>query len=421
MQTIFYGVKQMRKKRNPAAVKIAQEIIAAYKPESVSEMQDAIKDVFGPMFEAILNGEMENYLGYESNAKTEKATDNRRNGYSDKKLKTSMGETEISVPRDRAAEFESMLIPKHKRDVSEIDRKVLAMYSRGMSTRDISATIDDIYGFKLSAEQISKITDYVLEEQRNWQNRPLQHFYPFVFVDCLYVNVRRDYESKDCAVYTILAYDINGVKDILGLWIQETESKHFWAQIFDEIKSRGVEEIGFISMDGLSGLEDAAKAIFPDVVVQRCIVHLIRNSLKYVPTKDYKEFCAHLKKIYGAPSLKTAKVEFEHFCQVWSKYPGAVAVWQRNFSHVEQLFDFPSAVRKIMYTTNAIEAVNSGFRKVTKRGSFPNDDSVFKALFLRISEFYRKWDSRPVANWALVRNQLLLDERMANLFDKFDH
>ena len=202
MQTIFYGVKQMRKKRNAAAVKIAQEIIAAYKPESVSEMQDAIKDVFGPMFEAILNGEMENYLGYESNAKTEKATDNRRNGYSDKKLKTSMGETEISVPRDRAAEFESMLIPKHKRDVSEIDRKVLAMYSRGMSTRDISATIDDIYGFKLSAEQISKITDYVLEEQRNWQNRPLQHFYPFVFVDCLYVNVRRDYESKDCAVYT---------------------------------------------------------------------------------------------------------------------------------------------------------------------------------------------------------------------------
>ena len=168
-----------------------------------------------------------------------------------------------------------MLIPKHKRDVSEIDRKVLAMYSRGMSTRDISATIDDIYDFKFSAEQISKITDIVLEEQRNWQNRPLQHFYPFVFVDCLYVNVRRDYESKECAVYTILAYDINGVKDILGLWIQDT----FWAQIFDEIKSRGIEAIGFISMDGLSGLEDAAKAIFHDVVIQRCIVHLIRNSL----------------------------------------------------------------------------------------------------------------------------------------------
>ena len=283
----------MRKKRNPAAVKIANDIIAAYKPESVEEMQEAIKDVFGPMFEAILNGEMENYLGYESNSKSEKSTENRRNGYSDKKLKISMGETEISIPRDRASEFESMLIPKYKRDVSEIDRKVLAMYSRGMSTRDISATIDDIYGFKLSAEQISKITDFVLEKQRTWQNRPLKPFYPFIFVDCFYV---RDYESRDCAVYTILAYDVDGKKDILGLWIQETESKHFWMQIFDEIKSRGVQEVGFMCMDGLSGLEDGAKAIFPNVVVQRCIVHLIRNSLKYVPTKDYKFFCADLKK-----------------------------------------------------------------------------------------------------------------------------
>ena len=233
------GVKEMgRKKRNPASVKIANAIIAAYKPESIAEMNEAIKDVCGPMFEAILKGEMENHLGYESNSKLKKATTNRRNGYSDKILKTSMGETEIAVPRDRDAEFESLLIPKHKRDVSDIDRKVIAMYSRGMSTRDISATIDDIYGFKLSAEQISKITDCVLEEQQNWQNRPLKPFYPFIFVDCLFVNIRRDYESRDCAVYTILAYDIDGRKDILGLWIQETENKHFWMQIFDEIKSR---------------------------------------------------------------------------------------------------------------------------------------------------------------------------------------
>ena len=409
-----------RKKRNPASVQIANAIIAAYKPESIAEMNEAIKDVCGPMFEAILKGELENHLGYESNSKLEKTTTNRRNGYSDKILKTSMGETEIAVPRDRDSEFESMLIPKHKRDVSDIDRKVIAMYSRGMSTRDISATIDDIYGFKLSAEQISKITDCVLEEQQNWQNRPLKPFYPFIFVDCLFVNIRRDYESRDCAVYTILAYDMDGRKDILGLWIQETESKHFWMQIFDEIKSRGVQEVGFICMDGVTGLEEGAKAIFPNTVVQRCIVHLIRNSLKYVPTKDYKDFCAHLKKIYGAPSLKAAQVEFERFCQVWSKYPGAVAVWKRNFSNVEQLFNYPSAVRKIMYTTNAIEAVNSGFRKVTKRGAFPNDNSVFKVLYLRITEFYRKWDDRPVANWALVRNQLLLDERFNDLFAKFD-
>ena len=410
----------MRKNRNEPGRKIAEAIIAEYKPQSVAEMQQALKDVFGPMFEAMLNGEMTGYLGYESNDKGEKMTENRRNGYSPKTIKTSMGEREISVPRDRNASFESVILPKHQRDVSSIEGKVLAMYSRGMSTRDISATIDDIYGFKLSAEQISKITDCVLEEQRSWQNRPLKPFYPFIFVDCLYVNIRRDYESRDCAVYTILAYDTNGKKDILGLWIQDTESKHFWMQIFDEIKARGVQEVGFMCMDGLSGLEDGAKTIFPNVVVQRCIVHLIRNSLKYVPTKDYKAFCNDLKKIYGASSLKAAQAEFERFCQVWRKYPGAVAVWQRNFSHIEQLFDYPSAVRKIMYTTNAIEAVNSGFRKVTKRGAFYNDDSVYKILYLRVTEFYRKWDERPVANWALVRNQLLLDERMSTLFDKFD-
>jgi transposase-like protein len=410
----------MRKNRNTPGRRIAEAIIAEYKPQSVAEMQDALKDVFGPMFEAMLNGEMTGYLGYESNEKGEKMTENRRNGYSPKTIKTTMGEREIAVPRDRESSFESVILPKHKYDVSSIEGKVLAMYARGMSMRDISKTIDDIYGFKLSAEQISKITDCVLEEQRNWQNRPLQPFYPFIFVDCLYVNIRRDYESRDCAVYTILAYDKDGKKDILGLWIQDTESKHFWMQIFDEIKARGVQEVGFICMDGLSGLEDGAKAIFPNVVVQRCIVHLIRNSLKYVPTKDYKDFCANLKKIYGAPSLKAAQTEFERFCQIWSKYPGAVAVWQRNFSHVEQLFDFPSAVRKIMYTTNAIEAINSGFRKVTKRGAFPNEDAAFKALYLRITEFYRKWDDRPVSNWALVRNQLLLDERIVALFDKFD-
>ena len=410
----------MRKNRNEPGRKIAEAIIAEYKPQSVVEMQQALKDVFGPMFEAMLNGEMTGYLGYESNDKGEKMTENRRNGYSPKTIKTSMGEREISVPRDRNASFESVILPKHQRDVSSIEGKVLAMYSRGMSTRDISATIDDIYGFKLSAEQISKITDCVLEEQRSWQNRPLKPFYPFIFVDCLYVNIRRDYESRDCAVYTILAYDTNGKKDILGLWIQDTESKHFWMQIFDEIKARGVQEVGFMCMDGLSGLEDGAKTIFPNVVVQRCIVHLIRNSLKYVPTKDYKAFCNDLKKIYGASSLKAAQAEFERFCQVWRKYPGAVAVWQRNFSHIEQLFDYPSAVRKIMYTTNAIEAVNSGFRKVTKRGAFYNDDSVYKILYLRVTEFYRKWADRPVANWTLVRNQLLMDERMTALFDKFD-
>ena len=383
-------------------------------------MQSALKEVFDPMFEAMLNGEMESYLGYEPNSREEKETTNRRNGYFDKSIKTSMGATTIEVPRDRQASFDSIILPKHKRDVSDIENKVLAMYARGMSQRDISATIDDIYGFKLSAEQISKITDYVLEEQQSWQNRTLAPFYPFLFVDCLFVPIKRDYETKECAIYNILGIRVDGRKEILGLWIQDSESKHAWMQIFDELKSRGVQEVGFISMDGVSGLEEGAKAIFPEVVVQRCIVHLIRNSLKYVPTRDFKVFTAHLKKIYGAPSLKACRVEFERFCQVWAKYPGAIAVWKRCFAYVEQLFDYPSAGSKIMYTTNAIEAVNSSFRKVTKRGAFPNDNSVFKLLYLRVVELQKKWASRPVANWSLVRNQLLLNDRLASLFDKFD-
>ena len=409
-----------RKNRDTPGRRIAQAIIAEYKPQSVAEMQAALKEVFGPMFEAMLNGEMESYLGYEPNSREEKETKNRRNGYFDKTIKTSMGETAIEVPRDRQASFDSIILPKHKRDVSDIENKVLAMYARGMSQRDISATIDDIYGFKLSAEQISKITDYVLEEQESWQNRTLAPFYPFLFVDCLFVPIKRDYETKECAIYNILGIRVDGRKEILGLWIQDSESKHAWMQIFDELKSRGVQEVGFISMDGVSGLEEGAKAIFPEVVVQRCIVHLIRNSLKYVPTRDYKVFTAHLKKIYGAPSLKACRVEFERFCQVWAKYPGAIAVWKRCFAYVEQLFDYPSAVRKIMYTTNAIEAVNSSFRKVTKRGAFPNDNSVFKLLYLRVVELQKKWADRPVANWSLVRNQLLLNDRLVALFDKFD-
>ena len=214
-----------------------------------------------------------------------------------------------------------------------------------------------IYGFEISHETISEITDCVLDELNDWQNRPLKKMYTFLFVDCMYVTIRKEYESKSYAVNTILGYDTNGEKDILGLWLNESESKHTWMQIFDELKSRGVEDVLFISMDGVSGLEEGAKAIFKDVVVQRCMVHLIRNSIKYVPSKDYKKFTQSLKKVYGAPSLNACKKAFEQFCQEWSQYPRAVDVWKRNFSHVEQLFDYGSAVRRVMYTTKPRDEV----------------------------------------------------------------
>lgn len=412
----------MRKKRNEtkAGKKLADQIIKEYNPKTVEDMQDALKDIFGPMFETMLQGEMNSHLGYKNNDHGAKSTTNRRNGYGVKTVQTSNGPVDINVPRDRDASFEPHLIPKREKNVSGIEDKVLAMYARGLSQRDIADTIEDIYGFEISHDTISEITDLVIEELEQWQNRPLKEFYTFIFVDCMYVTIRKDYEAKKYAIYTILGYDINGEKEILGLWINETESKNVWMQIFDEIKARGVEDILFISMDGVSGLEDGARAIFPDVKVQRCIVHLIRNSIKYVPSKEYKAFTVALKKIYRAPSLKAARAEFEKFQTAWSAYPGAVDVWKRNFTHIEQLFDYGGEVRRVMYTTNAVESIHSSFRRVTKKGAFPNETALLKVLYLRITELERKWNGSSIRNWALVRNQLMANDEFQKRMLKYE-
>lgn len=410
-----------KNKRSNASMAIAQAIINEYQPKNEEEMQDALKNIFGSMFEAMLQGEMDSHLGYESNDHGPKNTSNRRNGYINKTVKSTYGDISLEIPCDRDVSFEPQAIPKHTKDVSGIEDKVLSMYARGMSQRDIADTIEDIYGFEISHDKISNITDRVIETANEWQSRPLKKFYTFLFVNCLYISIRKEMETKSCAVYVILGYDVNGIKDILDIWIGESEGKHYWMQIFDEIKALGVEDILFISMDGVSVLEEGAKSIFKYAVVQRCIVHLIRNSIKYIPSKDYKTYTAQLKKVYGAASLKAAEAEFERFKQAWSQYPGAVDVWVRNWPHVEQLFNYGSAVRKVMYTTNGIEAVNSSFRKVTKKGSFPSEDAVRKALYLRITALYKKWNGRPVSNWALVRNQLAMDEKIQSRILKYEN
>ncbi len=410
----------MRRKAAKGNERLAREILETYQPKTVAEMQDALKDLFGPMFEAMLQGELDAHLGYESNERGEKTTTDRRNGYSKKTLKTTAGNVEVSVPRDRDGSFTPRLVEKRQRDVSAIEDKVLAMYGKGMSQRDIQETIEDIYGFEISHEAISSITDRVLEELEEWQNRPLKKRYTFVFVDCLYVTLRKDYEAKKCAVYVILGYDIDGKKEILGIWLDETESKHRWMQIFDELKKRGVEDVLYLSMDGVSGLEEGARAVFPHMTVQRCIVHLVRNSLKYIPSRDYKAFTAQLKRFYAAPSLAAARSEFERFKQEWSRYPGAVGVWERSWPHVEQLFHVGSAVRRVMYTTNALESVNASLRIVTRKGAFPNDDALRKLLYLRVKELGKKWGQRPIPNWALVRNQLETDDTICQRIQKYD-
>jgi transposase-like protein len=406
-------------KRDQKSVDLANRIIEEYQPESVEDMQNALKDVFGPMFEAMLKGEMNHHLGYGSNDKDEKESANRRNGYGKKTLRTTSGEVEIATPRDRDGSFDPQLIPKREKDVSALEDKVISMYARGMSQRDIASTVKDIYGFSVSHDMISEITDSVIPELEEWQSRPLSNCYAFVFVDCMFTTIRNEYETKKYAVYTILGYTMEGKKEILGLWLNETESKHKWMQIFDEIKARGVEDIFFIAMDGVSGLEEGSRAIFPDVTVQRCMVHLIRNSIKYVPSKDYKAFTASLKKVYGAQSLKACQSAFESFKQQWSAYPGAISVWERNFNYAEQLFEYGSAIRKIMYTTNAVESIHSSFRKVTKKGAFPHENALLKVLYLRVKELETKWQGGHIQNWSMVMNQLLVHEELEERVQKY--
>lgn len=408
--------------KNPptAGAQIAKQILEKYDIKDAQDIQDVLKQIFGPLFESMLKGEMKNHLGYAEHERFGNDSQNTRNGYTPKTMKTSMGNVPIQVPRDRQGTFEPQVIKKHQRDVSSIESKVLSMYARGMSQRDIATTIEDIYGFKMSHEQISTITDCVMEEVNAWQNRPLAAFYPFTFVDCLYVSLHTDHGVKQVAVYVVLAYDVNGHKEILGLWLNETESKHNWMQIFDELKARGVETLGFLSMDGVSGLEEGAKAIFPKVIVQRCIVHLIRNSLRYIPRKHWTAFTQQLKHMYAAVTVAQAREALVRFQQEWKDYPGAVAVWTNNFAHVEQLYNYGSAVRKVMYTTNAIESVNSSFRKVTQKGAFYDADAVFKILYLRVRELYKKWHNHAIQNWALIRNQLLIDEHMGELMQQYD-
>jgi len=415
-------MKKKEIKRHPAANAIADYIFNNYEIKNARDITDAVKDLFGPLFEKILDAEMEAHLGYEKSSSEPKKTLNRRNGYNLKRIRTSLGETQIKSPRDREGAFEPIIIPKHEKDVAGIEDKVLSMYARGMSQRDISATINDIYGFKLSQDKISTITDMILADVKQWQNRALKPIYAFVFSDCIYVKIKNEKGTVDNkAIYVLLGIDLEGKKEVLGFYGGDTESKTRWLQIFDEIKARGVEDILFLSMDGVSGLEDGVKSIYPQTTVQRCVVHLIRNSIKYIPSKHMKEFCNDCKAFYGAVSLEACEEAFEIFKSKWSKdYPGAVRVWVNNFNHIRQLYSFPSDIRKIMYTTNAIESVNSSLRKVTKKGMFENNEAVFKIFYLRVvKQLAPKWNTVSIQNWAKVLNQLSILDTTCDRIAKY--
>ena len=351
---------------------------------------------------------MNEHLGYEKSSSSPKQTSNRRNGSLKKTVLTKDGQIEIEVPRDREGSFEPRLVPKRTKDVSSIQDKVIAMYARGMSDRDISNTIADIYGFELSPETISNMTEAVKPRLQEWKDRPLKAVYPFVFIDALYVDVKVERTSQKMAIYVAIARDENGVKDVLGFWIRETESAKEWLGIFDELKQRGVRKITVISADGLKGIEQAVETAFGyGTKFQRCIVHMVRNSVQYLPRKHYKEFCADLKAIYAAVSLEAAENAKDTLQAKWGKsYPGAVRVWVDNFRCVAQLFDFPTDIRKIIYTTNVIESVNSALRKVTRfKGCLPSVTALEKLLYLRIQGLTASWTDH-VPGWSAVRAAL---------------
>jgi putative transposase len=388
---------------------LIRELLSDYEINSAEDLNNALKDVFAGTIQDMLEAELDEHLGYEKNESGTKETQDRRNGSQKKKIISHLGENEITVPRDRDGSFQPQIVAKGQKDLTGIEGKVMSMYGKGISTRDMQDIIQDIYGVDLSPETISRIIDHIQPRIEEWQNRELKKLYAFVYVDALYVKVKVDGKACKKAVYAIIGIDADGYKDVLGFWINIEEGAHYWMNIFEEIRQRGVQDILFISIDGLKGLEDGLKAIFSDTVIQRCIVHLMRNSMRYIPSKHYKEFAHDARLIYQAVSLSEAEQRFQEFKTKWeTNYPGAVKIWDTNWGHVEQLFKYPAEIRRMMYTTNCIEGLNSALRKVTNgKAAFPNDLSVMKALFLRTCDLLKKW-TQPVPNWAKVLNQLFV-------------
>lgn len=401
-------------KRNPANKAVIKHLFENYEIKTALDVQEALKDMFAGTLEEMLQAELDAHLGYDKHENVDKGTSNRRNGTSSKTVQSQLGEFDINIPRDRESSFDPKVVQKHQKDVSGIEERILSMYAKGQSQRDITATIQEIYGFDVSHETISKITDKVIPMVQEFRSRPLKKCYPFVFVDAMFVPVKTEAGSGQKALYNMIGIDVDGRKEVIGFWLSEDESSRHWLQILEEIRRRGVEDILVISLDGLSGLEDAIKAIYPKTTTQRCIVHLMRNATRYIPRKRWAEFAKDIKAVYKAVSLDEARTLFESFQEKWRDFQSAVNVWTKNWASVERLFEFPAEIRKIIYTTNTIESYHNQLRKVTNRkGAFPSEMALYKLLFMRIDEIQRTWD-RPVQNWAKVLNQLVIiyDERI---------
>lgn len=386
-----------------------RQIIAENDINSVGDIYTLFKDSFKDMLQELLEAEMDSSIGYTKNNKQDVDSENKRNGYSPKTIKSQYGEFQVDIPRDRAGEFEPKIIPKYQRDISGIEEKIISLYARGMTTRDIHDQLQDLYGIELSADMVSKITDKILPEVKEWQSRPLDPVYPFVFMDAIHYKIREDGRIINRAAYVVLGVTLDGTKDILSITIGANESSKFWPGMLNDLKNRGVKEVLFFCVDGLTGFKEAINAVYPDAEVQRCIIHMLRNSFKYVSYKDIKKFASDFKAVYKAPTEESALSEPEGVKEVWGKkYPYAISSWEQNWDVVRPFFQFSDDIRRIMYTTNIIEGVNRQFRKATKtKSSFPNDSSLEKMLYLTTQNVKKKWTQR-YRNWDLVLSQLVI-------------
>ena len=403
-----------RKKQDPNRVDVLlDELLEEHQsPEEILGESGLLKQLSKRLIERALAGELKAHLQEQAEA----GQNNSRNGHSKKTVQSNHGEMELSIPRDRQGSFEPVLVPKHQRRIAELDEKILALYARGMSTRDISAQLEELYGAKVSASLISEVTDSVLEEVKAWQTRPLDEVYPIVYLDALYVNIKVSGRISKRAVYVALGIDREGEKHLLGLWIGEAEAEgaKFWLRVLTELKNRGLKDILIACCDGLTGFPDAIQAVYPQTQVQLCIVHLMRNCLKYVPWKDKKQVAADLKPIYQAATIEEAERALDAFSQEWDDlYPAISQIWLRHWEHVIPIFDYPMAIRRVIYTTNAIESLNRSFRKIIKtKAVFPDEESVFKLLYLSMKNIIKKWN-RPIRDWTAAASHfaILFPER----------
>lgn len=388
---------------------VVQEIIKGNNFQNPGEILAFLKESFKDVLQEMLEAEMDVTLGYSRNDPSMKNTDNSRNGYTKKTVRSELGPVELDIPRDRKGEFVPKIVPKYKRDISGIEEKVISLYSRGMSTRDIHEQIKELYGVEISAEMVSKITERIVPEIKEWQNRPLDPIYPFVFMDAIHYKIRDDGRIVNRAAYVVLGVNIEGNKDILGIWIGDNESSKFWLGILNELKNRGVNDVLMFCVDGLTGLRDAITAVFPKSEVQRCIIHQLRNSFKYVSYKDLKEFSSDFKGVYTAVSEEAALDKLCDLKEKWGRqYPYAFRSWESNWDVLSPFFKFPQEVRKIIYTTNIIECLNRQFRKITKtKAVFPSDTSLEKMLYLASMNVMKKWTMR-YRNWDQVLSQLII-------------